>query len=449
MKSKKQKGAAFLWDESFLWGLMACKALRGLGLPFDFIKAEDVKAGELDKYRMLFVPGGWASNKSRALGEDGIKAIQNFVKDGGSYLGFCGGAGLATKAKGGIGLLNVKRRPTKERVPSFSGRIELNLTDHPIWKTNSEEERRSTPDARRPTVFNAWWPSQLVIEDNDVNVLATYGDALPDSFSSDLNVGDVERNGNWSDLEKIYKINLDPKRLLNEPSVIEGSYGEGKVVLSLVHFDTPDDLNGQQVLINLWEYLAGERPEHRAKSKEQRQKNKEVSARDLEYDNLCSLFFALCSGLISLGERNFLWFWRNSMLFQWRRGVRGLEYNTLYIMIKEIAEIIKSQSLPTGQAGKEQRTSRMALQRDRQNKDNRLERIRTTLVPFVEKAKRLLILERHALQKGHITYEKCDDPEIKEIRSELFSDSKSHGGMFKDLIDEIDNLLFMLIKNRD
>jgi hypothetical protein len=118
-------------------------------------------------------------------------------------------------------------------------------------------------------------------------------------------------------------------------------------------------------------------------------------------------------------------------------------------MIKEIAEIIKSQSLPTGQAGKEQRTSRMALQRDRQNKDNRLERIRTTLVPFVEKAKRLLILERHALQKGHITYEKCDDPEIKEIRSELFSDSKSHGGMFKDLIDEIDNLLFMLIKNRD
>ena len=37
---------------------------------------------------------------------------------GGSYLGFCGGAGLATMD--GMGLLNVKRKPTKERVPSLS-----------------------------------------------------------------------------------------------------------------------------------------------------------------------------------------------------------------------------------------------------------------------------------------------------------------------------------------
>ena len=386
MKATKQKGAAFLWDESFLWVLMAYKALRGLGLPFDLIKAEDIKAGGLEKYKMLFVPGGWASNKSRALGEDGIKAVRSFVKDGGSYLGFCGGAGLATKAKGGIGLLNVKRRPTKERVPSFSGRIELNLADHPIWKTASEEQRRSTSDARRPTVFNAWWPSQLVIEDNEVKVLAAYGDALPDSFSSDLNVGDVEQNGNWTELEDIYKINLDPQRLLNEPSVIEGSYGKGKVILSLVHFDTPDDMNGQQVLINLWEYLAEEKPGVRPVVPE---------------DGRGKSFNSLSTEIISLGERNFLWFWRNSMLLQWRRGVRGLEYNTLYILIKEIAENMETR-----------------------NSDKNLEKIKSMLAPFAEKAKRLLILERHALQKGHITYERCDDPEIKKIRSELFSDAR-------------------------
>ena len=29
------------------------------------------------------------------------------------------------------------------------------------------------------------------------------------------------------------------------------------------------------------------------------------------------------------------------MLLQWRRGVRGLEYNTLYGMIKEIEEIVR------------------------------------------------------------------------------------------------------------
>ena len=50
------------------------------------------------------------------------------------------------------------------------------------------------------------------------------------------------------------------------------------------------------------------------------------------------------------------------------------------------------------------------------------------------------------MQNGHITYERCDDPEIQKIRTELFGDSKSHGGLFKELIDETDKLLYALIK---
>ncbi len=385
--------AAFLWDESFLWGIMAYKALKGLGLPFDLIRAEDIKRGALDKYGMLFVPGGWASNKGKALGEAGRSAIQNFVADGGNYLGFCGGAGLATKAEGGIGLLNVKRRPTKERVPSFSGRIELSLNDHPIWGNQNHN------------IFHAWWPSQFVLEDKEIKVLASYGKALPDSFSSDLNVGDTEANGRWKEHEEIYRINLDPERLIGEPSIIEGSYGKGKVILSLVHFDTPDDMNGAAVLTNLWTYLVAQNTEHRAQALESSEPYK------------------LCADLISFGERNFLWFWRNSMLLQWRRGVRGLEYNTLYIMIKEITK--------------------------EKSADNDIKRIMEMLTPFIEKAKKLLLLERQAMQKDHITYEKCDDDRIKEIRLELFSDSKSHGGMFKELIDEIDAVLYSLINREE
>jgi len=254
----KQKTVAFLWDESFLWGLMAFKALNGLNLSFDLLKAEEIKGGSLENYRLLFVPGGWASNKSRALGEKGIEAIRRFVAKGGNYLGFCGGAGLATEAKGGIGLLHVKRRPTKDRVPSFSGQINLNITQHTIWPHLSDE-----------AIFNAWWPSQFVIEDESVKTLATYGNALPGSFSSDLNVGDVEAIGSWDDLENVYQINLDPGRLKDEPAVIEGIYGKGKVILSLVHFDTPDDIRGQSVLLNLWKYLAGENEKGRNRLKDQ------------------------------------------------------------------------------------------------------------------------------------------------------------------------------------
>ncbi|MBU4321249.1 MAG: hypothetical protein KJ739_09210, partial [Nitrospinae bacterium] len=256
MKSEKLKPAAFLWDESFLWGLMAYKAMKANGMSFELIRTEDIKKGRLKNYAMLFVPGGWASNKLKPLGSNGIAEIKKFVRNGGNYLGFCGGAGLATLD--GIGLLNIKRKPTKERVPSFSGRIYLNVNEHPIWerfkiqnsKFTSKNSELKTPNSK--LVFHAWWPSQFLTENSSLKILATYGNALPDSFSSDLNVGDVEMNSNWTELEEIYGINLNPKRLKDEPAVIEETFGKGRVILSLIHFDTPDDANGAMVLRNLW-----------------------------------------------------------------------------------------------------------------------------------------------------------------------------------------------------
>jgi cobyrinic acid a,c-diamide synthase len=100
--SLSEKRVALLWDESFLWGLMAFNALKTASLPFELIRAEDIRNGALAGYAVLFVPGGWASNKLKALGDKGIGAIRDFVAEGGHYLGFCGGAGLATQD--GIGL---------------------------------------------------------------------------------------------------------------------------------------------------------------------------------------------------------------------------------------------------------------------------------------------------------------------------------------------------------
>lgn len=416
---------AFLWDESFLWGLMSYNALKACNISFELIRSDDIKKGKLKNYRMLFVPGGWASNKMKTLGEEGISEIKRFVYSGGNYLGFCGGAGLATLD--GIGLLNIKRRPTKQRVPSFSGRIYLNINEHPIWQSITPNRNPlSTTDTKHghdSPIFHVWWPSQFLVDDKDIKILAAYGDALPDSFSSDLNVGDVEMNSSWSDIEKIYGINLDPKRLKNEPAVIEGTYGKGRVILSLIHFDTPNDENGAIVLRNLWEYLAGQ-----CGSSTVQQcniKNLQPSAFSLQAINEIE---SLVADLINFGIRNFLWFWRNPMLLQWRRGVRGLEYCTLYIMIREIAEIIKKQQLAVSN-----------LQPD-------LNKIKELLLPFAEKAKQLLFLERYAMQNGHITYEKCDDPKTQEMRAELFESSKSHGGLFKILIDAIDALFYKLIR---
>ncbi len=383
---------------------MAYRALKAAGLPFELIRSEDIGKGILDERKLLFVPGGWASNKIKTLGADGIIKIKEFVFTGGNYLGFCGGAGLATLD--GMGLLNISRKPTKERVPSFSGRIGLTLSDHTIWQGITAP------------VFHAWWPSQFLPEARETRVLASYGRALPDSFSSDLNVGDTVRYSNWTDKEKNYGINLNPDRLLNDSAVVEGTYGEGKVLLSLVHFDTPGDTNGALVLKNIWRYLAGVSPRPRVPASPRTGCGASETFAELE---------SAVDELIALGKRNFLWFWRTPMLLQWQRGVRGLEYCTLHVLIKEISELI------------------MYSDADRSLITDSVLRIKDLLIPFVEKAMQLLILERHAMQKGPITYEKCEDPEIQKMRTELFSSSKSHGGIFKELLDRIDMLLYMLL----
>lgn len=404
----QRSGAALLWDESFLWGVMSLKALQKAGLSFDLIRAEEIGKGHLEKYALLFVPGGWSSNKMKALGETGVEAVKKFVYGGGNYLGFCGGAGLATLD--GIGLLKIRRKPTKDRIPSFSGRIKLETYEHPAF------------NGIEVPIFHAWWPPQFTVEDNCISILASYREPMPDSFSSDLNIGDVESSGGWTDLERLYQINLDPKRLLNDPAVVEGRYGSGRVILSLVHFDTLDDMSGMQVLKNLWKYLAGQGAwvtDHKAAS---------VSFQLPAVSGIAVLESAV-SDIINLGFRNFLWFWRNPMLLQWRRGVRGLEYCTLYIMVQEIA-------------------SRLGSCPDAKNShiESSVMNISSQLVYFSERAKRLLVLERLAMQNGHITYERCDDPEIQKIREELFSSSKSYGGLFKEIIDRIDALLYMLVK---
>ena len=420
-----KKPCALLWDESFLWGLMAWRAFRETGLPFDLVRSEDVRGGALAGYRMIFVPGGWASNKISALGTQGREEIRRFVAAGGSYLGICGGAGMATED--GLGLLPIRRKPSRERVPSFSGPILLSCDDHAIWQGIDAP------------VFSAWWPSQFRVTDQDVRVLARYEEAQADAFSSDVNVADGRIIG-WPGLEERYGILLDPARLRGEPGVLEGRFGRGRVILSLIHFDMPGDRNGGVVLRNLWGYLAASGPSppatgggaERGGSLPDVPQNVLVSVEEIQ---------AAVAELIAVGERNFLWSWRNPLLLQWRRGIRGLEYSTLAVMIGEIARCLRrpGASDPAGRPVPHRSVDPSCLEEE-------LGEIRERLIPFCEKAKLLLIRERFALMTAPLSPVECADAEISRLRQELFAAAMSHGGCFKGLIDRVDRLLYRLIE---
>jgi putative intracellular protease/amidase len=420
-----ERPCALLWDESLLWGLMARQALKEAGLPFDLLRSEDIRSGALSRYRLIFVPGGWASGKLRALGEQGRAEIRRFVAAGGSYLGICGGAGMATAD--GLALLPIQRKPSHERIPSFSGPVRLSCAGHAIWQ-----------DVQTP-VFFAWWPSQFRMTDRDVRVLAEYEEALPDAFSSDINVAAGEISG-WRELEQCYGILLDPARLRGEPAVVEGRFGRGRVILSLVHFDTPGDASGAVVLRNLWRELAESSPSHPPAGAGV-DRGEVIPGVPREVLESVEELQEAVREMIAAGARNFLWHWRNPLLLQWRRGIRGLEYSTLAAMIAEIGRCLRSPGA-SGPGGPPLLPGAI----DSSRLEEELKEIREELIPFCEMAKRLLVRERFAMMRGPLSPWECADAETSALRQELFASAMSHGGRFKRLIDRVDRLLFPLIR---
>jgi glutamine amidotransferase-like uncharacterized protein len=74
----------------------------------EMISAEGIRAGKLNGFDVLLMPGG-RGKQGKILEEKGRDEIRAFVKNGGSYLGICAGAYLATNDyKWSLGILNAK-----------------------------------------------------------------------------------------------------------------------------------------------------------------------------------------------------------------------------------------------------------------------------------------------------------------------------------------------------
>jgi hypothetical protein len=60
------------------------------------VQPEDIRAGKLDGFKVLIVPGGSGSKIGNALGEEGREQVRRFVADGGTYVGICAGCYLSS-----------------------------------------------------------------------------------------------------------------------------------------------------------------------------------------------------------------------------------------------------------------------------------------------------------------------------------------------------------------
>ena len=266
---------SILWDAAPLWGHLVLNAVIQTGLSYTLIRAEDCAedypADCTEHYeentqkndstisrkdckknwsqsKILIVPGGFGRQKASKLGKKGIVAIRKFVENGGSYIGFCGGAGLAlTDGEDGLALCPWGRSFYKDRIQHL-------VSGHLISSLNQDElipelidgatDRATGKEVSLPV----WWPGRFQEPENriplhtlqsEVRVLARYRDMGTDLHVADLPIQKLPAS-TLEDWQNLYGVNLRPHLLDGQPAVITGSFGHGQYILSYSHLETPD-----------------------------------------------------------------------------------------------------------------------------------------------------------------------------------------------------------------
>ena len=436
-----------LWDESHLWGVLVLRALRALGLPHVILRAHDIAEGALAGKptafapfggfmggcdhtdpsgtpallpdllpALLIVPGGWARGRALRLGPAGMQAIRDFVAAGGSYLGFCGGAGLALTSPGGpragdsLGLCPWGRMGFAGRLQHFlSGHVRLGLdTAQPLALPNTRE-----------LLAPVWWPAQFAPtkkEHDDVRVLARYAGLGEDFWVADLNLALLPEE-TLSDWENLYGLQIRPDFLAGRPAVISGMYGQGRYVLSYPHLETPDSAQANAWFAHLLHELSGVDCPAKAA----------IAPWHIGLDPCLWPDPALLTAkaalerAIAVGESHLLLFWRNPWLLGWRRGLPGPGINSVYALVCEALA-----AAPTDTA--------LAYWREHGQEFARLAEL------FCSGLSGLLLAERLDMTVRTTEAEQAFTYSLRETRRALFGTAPALGGLCGELLGMLEEL---------
>jgi len=410
-----------LWDHSQLWGLLLCRGLTALGVPFATVSCAAVADGVLSrraKPPALLVPGGFARRKFAALGPQGVAAIRNYVTDGGTYLGICGGAGLALSHADGLGLCPWVRRPFGERLDHLvSGHVRLTVDrDSPL-----------VPPLEGPHLAApVWWPAGFVPSPDqaaprDVSVLAAYAGAEADLRLADIHLGAMSE-AVLAACQERFGLRLTPAFLTGGACVVTGSFGRGRYVLSHAHLETPDSPAANAWLAHLLGHFAGNGTTFPTPVPAWEPAKEPILFADPSLEAARRNMDAVLAA--GLGLRLLLR--RNTWLLGWRPGMPGFSLSNLAVMLAGAG------AMPPTAAAREYWRVVGPDFADR----------------FATFARRMEVF--FPAQRLEITLSLVDrpagaDPQLAAERRELFGNGPGGGGLCGELIDRLDGLLARLL----
>ncbi len=398
------KPIALYWDHSHIWGFLVWHSLSSLSIPFKLVTASDLLEQEFD-FSLLIVPGGSARLKAQALGEIGHEKIRKFVKNGGKYLGFCGGAGFALSSKEGLGICPWKRSTISDRIlHHISGHLFVASSKNNLIPKVAQEK------AQVPV----WFPGRFAAEENDdIEILLKYIKPSSDFYMSDLPITLFDKEYQEESFD-LYGASLDPK-VHNEPVSILGKYGHGEYILSYAHLETPASPFANQLYFNILNYFSA------CSIKQKIVPNLELdSLTVLWQDEVLDEACLKLQNLMKLALELNLLFNRTAWLEGWKQGMQGVQFANLKIALFLLRSISPN---------------KLMLNKWQSEKAEFLELFEL----FIHAARSWLYSKRLCLSMPHLISERM----LKDQQERLFGKAMEFGGICGDLVNRLERIFLL------
>lgn len=116
---------------------------------YESLTASEIRNEGLDDFDVVIFQGGSGGGQAKDLGEKGREIVQNFVKNGGGYIGICAGAYMALQQKEGSDTPKLaivagqsygegwQRGMGPARIQTNDGEIELFYANGPLFEERS------------------------------------------------------------------------------------------------------------------------------------------------------------------------------------------------------------------------------------------------------------------------------------------------------------------------
>jgi len=162
------------WDESVQ---AAEKMFQWMNYTVELVSPDVINSNQFEGFGILCVPGGDMYQYAQDISSQGKENIRNFIRDGGGYIGICGGAYFASETvvwRGNVLPMTplelfqgTAAGPINEITPdSDFGMCTVNITDsaHPITQI----------EPQAATTLYYWGPALTPKENAEVTVLGRY-----------------------------------------------------------------------------------------------------------------------------------------------------------------------------------------------------------------------------------------------------------------------------------